>query len=92
MFFKSEVHTIIESSEEGRTSDCRSFYSFFLKKRKGQALGLDSQTVFLGEIAGRFAVGSAAPWGAPEESLDKDESDRAGRGCTEGVVRHEGLL
>lgn len=37
-------------------------------------------------------MGSAAPRDAPEESLDKDESDRAGRGCTEGVVRHEGLL
>lgn len=83
----------IESSEESRTSDCRSFSFFFKKKkRKGQALGLDSQTVFLGEIAGRFAVGSAAPRGALQESLDKDESVRAGSGCTEGDVCHEGLL
>lgn len=68
------------------------FLFFFKKKRKGQALGLDSQTVFLGEIAGRFAVGSAAPRGALQESLDKDESVRAGSGCTEGDVCHEGLL
>lgn len=48
--------------------------------------------MFLGEIAGRFSVGSAVPREALQDSLDKDESARAGSGCTEGDVRHEGLL